>query len=139
MPDDIAVGLDQSASRADEIQILEGSTFMLSDPHGDIIEHTPSGFFHKDTRHLSGYRLTVDGVQPMVLTSGTVDYFSAAFYLTNAGVDHLLGKSMSIQRYRIVNKGFQESILIRNHLQEPIRFEVRLECAVDFADLFDNR
>lgn len=139
MPDDIAVGLDQSATRADEIQILEGSTFMLSDPHGDVIQHTPSGFFHEDTRHLSFYRLTIDGQMPLILTSGTVDYFSAAFYLTNPELDDIAAKNVSIQRFRIIGDGFRESVLVRNHLQEPVTLTLKLEFGVDFADLFEVR
>lgn len=139
MPDDVSISSAEGASRADEIQILEGSSFMLSDPHGDVIEHTASGFFHKDTRHLSSYQLTIDGRQPVLLSSGSVDYFSAAFYLTNNGSGSLAPKSISLQRFRIIDDGFQESILVRSHLQESVRIELRIACGVDFADLFEVR
>jgi N-terminal domain of (some) glycogen debranching enzymes len=61
------------------IQVLEGSTFMLSDPRGDVEPGTVAGLYHEDTRHLNRFVLTVGGAPPTVLTSREIDYYSAAF------------------------------------------------------------
>jgi hypothetical protein len=47
----------------DTISILDGSTFVVSDTHGDV-EAGPDqvqGLFYRDTRVLSRWILTVDG------------------------------------------------------------------------------
>ena len=121
----------------DPIEVLEGSSFMLSDRRGDVREGSIAGFFHEDTRYLNRFRLTVGGRPPSVLTSGSVDYYSAAFYLTNPGLDGVAERTLSISRYRFVGEGLRERIRVQHHGPEPVRAEVRLSCGVDFADLFE--
>src|SRR2546423_15712847 len=65
----------------DPVEVLEGSSFMLSDRRGDVNPGSYAGFFHEDTRYLNRFVLSVGGAAPSVLTSGGVDYYSAAFYL----------------------------------------------------------
>ena len=62
--------------------ILEGSTFCICDELGDV-RGTTHGLFADDTRFLSRLELTIDGKRPMLLSSGTVEYFSAAYFLRN--------------------------------------------------------
>ncbi|MGH2766344.1 MAG: amylo-alpha-1,6-glucosidase [Actinomycetota bacterium] len=119
------------------IQVLEGSTFMLSDPLGDVLPGSVAGLYHEDTRHLSRFVLTVNGATPAVLTSREVDYYSATFFTTNPDLDGIPAKSMTIRRHRFVGDGMRETIRIRNHLREPLDVQVRLSCAADFADLFE--
>ena len=65
------------------VQILEGSTFMVSNAAGDVREGSVEGLYHEDTRHLSRFVLTINGEKPTVLTSNEIDYYSAAFFMTN--------------------------------------------------------
>jgi glycogen debranching enzyme len=119
------------------IQVLDGSTFMLSDPTGDVREGSVAGLYHEDTRHLHRFVLTVNGAKPVVLTSDDVDYYSAIFFLTNPDLDSLPAKSLTIQRHRFVGDGLRETITVRNHLREAVRVELRISCGADFADLFE--
>jgi glycogen debranching enzyme len=119
------------------VQILDGSTFAVSDAAGDMPPGAVAGFFHRDTRHLSEWVLTVGGHTPAVLTSGTVDYFSASFSLANPELPGLPAQSVSIHRFRLLRDGINESITVENHLSRPVRVELRLTCDVDFADLFE--
>ena len=64
------------------LTILEGSTFCICDEIGDLDGRT-SGLFAEDTRFLSRLELRIDGSRPLLLSSGKVEYFSAAFYLRN--------------------------------------------------------
>ncbi|MBA2641557.1 MAG: hypothetical protein H0U82_01355 [Actinobacteria bacterium] len=59
------------------LTVLDGSTFFVSDPSGDVEAEHADGFFHADMRHLSTWRLFVDGESPRTLSSETVDYYSA--------------------------------------------------------------
>src|SRR5438132_1056540 len=57
---------------AGDLTVLDGNTFFVSDPAGDVEPGPdPTGFFHADMRHLSTWRLLIN-VQPLyVLTSRT--------------------------------------------------------------------
>jgi glycogen debranching enzyme len=117
------------------LTILEGSTFCICDELGDIGEAT-GGFFADDTRYLSLFRLTVNGESPLLLSSGKVEYFSAAFYLRNPLAGGLEPDSFAIIRERFVSAAMQDRVVVENVTPEPISFELALEVASDFADIF---
>src|SRR5213078_3164928 len=58
------------AMARDEISILDGSTFLVSDRLGDIeaSPDQPHGFFYRDTRFLSRWTLRANG-QPLDVLS----------------------------------------------------------------------
>jgi glycogen debranching enzyme len=62
------VGLAPTATGT--ISILDGSTFVASNARGDIDADPsqPHGLFHRDTRFLSRWRLTVNGATPDALS-----------------------------------------------------------------------
>jgi glycogen debranching enzyme len=114
--------------------ILEGSTFCICDEIGDLDGRT-SGLFADDTRFLSLLELRVNGARPLLLSSGRVEYFSAAFYLRNPVVPGLPQDSVSIARERFVGQGMQDHLALRNEGAVPLRFELALEVGTDFADI----
>ena len=114
--------------------ILEGSTFCICDDIGDLDGRT-SGFFAQDTRFLSRLELRVNGARPLLLSSGTIEYFSAAFFLRNPVTDGLVQDSLSIARERFVGDGMQDHVVLRNESAEPLRFELALDVGTDFADI----
>jgi glycogen debranching enzyme len=118
------------------ITILEGSTFCICDELGDVGGWPTSGFFTDDTRFLSILRLSINGRRPLVLSSGKVDYFSAAFYLRNPPVDGLDQDEVSIIRERFVGEAMEDRLLVQNQGMRPIAFDLSLEVASDFADIF---
>jgi len=65
--------------REPQINCLEGSTFMVTDMSGDA-EADPDrvlGLFYRDVRHLSRWRLTVDGSPLQPLSTGASGYPAA--------------------------------------------------------------
>ena len=116
------------------LTILEGSTFCMSDERGDIAADT-SGLFALDTRFLSRLVLLLDGSRPLLLSSGRVQHFSAAFFLRNANTGSLPHDSLSIARERFVGTGLQERISVRNVSMQRLEFELSLEVEADFADI----
>jgi glycogen debranching enzyme len=116
------------------LTILEGSTFCICDDRGDIAAET-SGFFAHDTRFLSRLVLRVGGTAPLLLSSGRVEHFQAAFYLRNGTANGLPRDSVSIARERFVGTGLQEKVTLRNESPERIDVEVALEAEADFADI----
>jgi len=116
------------------LTILEGSTFCISDDRGDIAAET-SGFFAHDTRFLSRLVLTVGASAPLLLSSGRVEHFRAAFYLRNGTTNGLPRDAISIARERFVGSGMQERITLRNESLERLELDVALEAEADFADI----
>ena len=116
------------------LTILDGSTFCISDDRGDIAAET-NGFFAHDTRFLSRLVLRVGGASPLLLSSGRVEHFQAAFYLRNGIAPGLPRDAMSIARERFIGTGMQERISLRNESIERLELEVALEAEADFADI----
>src|SRR6185503_10835874 len=114
----------------------EGSTFCLCDDLGDIREGT-AGLFAEDTRYLSRFELSLDGARPLLLSSGKVEYFSAAFFLRNAVTDSLAQDSIALDRRRFVGAtGMTDTITVRNVGIEVASFRLGLHLEADFADIF---
>jgi glycogen debranching enzyme len=117
------------------ITVLEGSTFCICDERGDVTGDT-NGFFSEDTRRLSRFLLRVNGERPPLLSSGKVEYFSAAFYMRNPLAGGLDADTLSIARSRFVGDAMQDRITITNESMETQRLTLELEVGTDFADIF---
>ncbi|HLI06320.1 MAG TPA: glycogen debranching N-terminal domain-containing protein [Ktedonobacteraceae bacterium] len=122
------------------ISILQGNTFVVSDRRGDI-DASPtdsSGLFAYDTRYLSRWVLTVDGVRPNMLSTDDLDYYAVQFFLIPGTGTVYVDASLSIIRQRSAgNNGFHEDLTILNHKGEGADLSLRLDIAADFADLFE--
>ena len=79
------------------------------------------GLFADDTRFLSRWALTVNGVPPLLLSSGKVDYYAATFFLRNPLAGDLGYDEVSIKRDRFVGDGMQEHIVVQNHAARALR------------------
>ena len=117
------------------ITILEGSNFCISDQNGDFT-FTTSGLYAYDTRFLSRLELTINGERPLLLSAGRAEYYSAAYFLRNPIAGDLPQDSVSIGRNRFVGEGMQDHLLVQNHSSEKVAFELAIEFASDFADIF---
>ncbi|HEY6032150.1 MAG TPA: glycogen debranching N-terminal domain-containing protein, partial [Gaiellaceae bacterium] len=117
------------------LTVLEGSTFCICDELGDVDGET-TGFFAEDTRFLSLLRLTVNGARPLLLSSGKVEYFSAAFYMRNPLAGGLPQDALTIVRTRFVGDAMQDHLTVENASQQPVELELSLELGSDFADIF---
>jgi glycogen debranching enzyme len=121
----------------DAIAILEGRTFMVSDAFGDVPPESVGGLVHEDTRFLSRWELTLGGRPLSLLKSAQVDYDSAEFFLTNGDLPGLRADTAALRRLRFVGSGALEQLSVFNTGSDVVRFELRLACGADFADLFE--
>jgi glycogen debranching enzyme len=117
------------------ITILEGSNFCISDQNGDFT-FTTSGLYAYDMRFLSRLELTINGARPLLLSAGKAEYYSAAFFLRNPIVEELPQDAVSVGRHRFVGEGMQDRLHVQNQTHERVSFELALEFANDFADIF---
>jgi len=121
------------------VSILDGSTFLVSGLNGDI-EAAPDqahGLFYKDMRHLSMWKLTVDGRPLEVLSTDTTEYYFAQFFCVPPTGTIYQNPTISVVRRRFVGDGFVEDFSVINHGTEAQQIELRLEVDCDFADLFE--
>ena len=124
---------------ADAIAVLEGRTFLLSDALGDVPAGSVGGLVHDDTRFLNRWEMSLEGRPLSLLKSRAVDYYSAAFYLTNPESEGLRPNTIAVRRFRFVGNGLLEQVAAVNAGLEAARFELRLACGTDFADLFEMK
>ena len=121
------------------VKILDGNTFVVSDPRGDIEASLtdPTGLFSFDTRFLSTWVLTVNGQRLNALSVDDLQYFEARFFLVPGTGTVYVDAKLSVIRRRAVGDGFHEELTILNHAEEPIELTVRVDADSDFADLFE--
>jgi glycogen debranching enzyme len=124
---------------AETISILDGSTFAVSNRAGDMDAgpDQPHGFFYKDTRHLSRWVLTINGVAPVALSTDSVEYYFAQFFLAPPTGTIYRDPTLSLIRRRLIGEGFVEEVTLMNHGATPAELVVRFEAGADFADLFE--
>jgi glycogen debranching enzyme len=122
-----------------QVKILEGNTFVVSDERGDIeaSRTDPTGLFSFDTRFLSTWVLTVNGERLTALSVDDLQYFEARFFLVPGTGTVYVDAKLSVIRQRSVGNGFHEELTILNHDDKPVELTVRLDADSDFADLFE--
>src|SRR5256886_1004035 len=76
MPVEIAVG-------PPVLSINNGATFMVTDLAGEIQPDTEQGVFADDTRFVSYYAISANGLAWQRLSSAVTAYYAARVYLTN--------------------------------------------------------
>jgi len=155
---------DGAANDADKPEILRATDltgvhvlkhenlFMLSSAHGDIRpDGRGLGLYDSDTRILSTYDLTLNGVHPVVLRAGPAASFQGTIQLTNPdlfadqprggdGSEIVLRRqSLGVVRDRVVANGFRERITITNYTTDPERAHLALSLDADYADIFEAR
>jgi len=119
------------------VAVLEGVSFMYSDAAGDVPSGSIGGLVHADTRLLSTWVLTVNGVRLLPLRSGSVEHYSAAFFVTNPELPGIPANEFGVRRLRSVDSQLRERVELWCFAREPERIEVRLSAGSDFADLFE--
>ncbi|WP_144120075.1 glycogen debranching N-terminal domain-containing protein [Catellatospora sichuanensis] len=124
---------------AEQVRILNGNTFVVSDERGDIeaSRTDPSGLFAWDTRFLSTWVLTVDGQRLGTLSVDDLQYFETRFFLAPGGGTVYIDAQLSVMRQRTVTDGFKERLAVLNHGEKAVDLTIRMEAGSDFSDLFD--
>ena len=122
---------------AGAITIVEGSSFCVSAPNGDIVPELPHGVFFRDTRLVSRWTLLIDGSPVEPLSSATPEPYRA---VTIGRAGHIPGRAdtpLIVERDRRVDGGLREHIRLRSFSREPMMYRVELVVESDFADIFE--
>lgn len=120
------------------LSVLDGSTFVVSDRHGDVIPGAGHelGFFAEDTRFISRWILRIGDTPLELLSLNQASHFDAQFFLTPTVAPEEQAPR-SIIRHRLVDHVWMEEITVTNHLHETSQIALSLEVDTDFADLFE--
>jgi glycogen debranching enzyme len=121
------------------VSILDGSTFLVSSPNGDISAgpNQAQGLFFKDMRHLSKWQLTMKGIPLDVLSTDSLEYYYSQHFCVPPTGTIYKNPTLSIVRRRFIGDGFVEDLTALNHGTEPEEVELRLDADSDFVDLFE--
>jgi glycogen debranching enzyme len=122
---------------AGTVTLVEGSSFCISSANGDIHPDLPHGVFHRDTRLLSRWILTVNGLTIEPLAAEPKEPYRALFAGRVPRSDGYADSPLIVERLREVGAGILEQITIRNYSGVPAECEVALAVGSDFADLFE--
>jgi len=119
------------------VTLLEGSSFCLCDPAGDISHGSAQGLFFRDTRILSAWQLRLDdeAVEPLAVM--TEAPYRATFLGRGRPRAGLTDSTLLIERQRFVGAGMREDIVLRNLGREAAACTVTIRVEADFADLFE--
>ena len=130
----------------DALIIREDGLFLLTDPDGDIPLNNDSGFglYHNDTRYLSGWNLSLIGVEPIVLLSTAELGYGQEQVMTNPELINAKGEilpsgSLEIRRQRVIDESVIESLRLTNFAVVPLALTLQYEFDADFADIFELR
>ena len=119
------------------VTLVEGSSFCISLQNGDIFAHHPHGVFHRDTRILSRWCLTVNGQELEPLGAWTPSPFRATYTCRAVRADGRADSPLTVVRKRELGAGILEDITIRNYSRQPSACEIKISVDADFADLFE--
>ena len=107
------------------VSILNGNTFVVSDGQGDIEASStdPTGLFSFDTRFLSKWVLTIDGQRLDALSTDDLQYFETRFFLVPGTGTVYVDADLSVIRRRIGGHGVHEELVILNHAREHMELD----------------
>jgi glycogen debranching enzyme len=122
---------------AGTVTLVEGSSFCISLPNGDIRPEHPHGLFVQDTRILSRWCLTINGHPLEPLAAETKEPYRALFAGRVPRTDGYADSPLIVERLREVGAGIQERVTVRNFSLDATECLVSLDVMADFADLFE--
>ncbi|HMA92065.1 MAG TPA: amylo-alpha-1,6-glucosidase [Polyangiaceae bacterium] len=124
-------------------------SFALMNLFGDIhsVQRGEQGLYHGGTRYLSHWRLTLDQVRPLLLSSSVArDNRLLQVQLSNpelrqTGEHQVISYgSLHLERSKFLQDAkYFERLCVSNYGSQPVRFELRIDFAADFVDIFEVR
>ncbi|MGH2572009.1 MAG: amylo-alpha-1,6-glucosidase [Actinomycetota bacterium] len=128
------------------LAVKEGETFLYSNLAGDLDDRKENGhgFYHRDTRFLSHFRMKLSGRDPVLLSSSAERSYMSYADLTNPelytdGTLSVPQQTLNVRRVRAINGRLFERVRVKNYNPYPIELTVSFSLASDFADIFEVR
>jgi glycogen debranching enzyme len=119
------------------VTLVEGSSFCICEPNGDISPGTMQGVFLRDTRILSRWSLILDGAAVQPLGVMPTEAYCATFVGRARPRPGLRESTLLVQRERFVGEGMRENITLENLGAEAAAVQMELRVDADFATLLE--
>jgi glycogen debranching enzyme len=133
--------VDHVAVGSSTITINRNDRFVVSRTDATIDPAANDGFFARDTRIVSGYRIWLNGRVPVLLNSSATHFFASRYEFTNPELVDETGTiplhTISLQLDRTIAEGVHEDLDLVSFAQRPIALTLDVEIQSDFADIFD--
>ncbi|WP_284979158.1 glycogen debranching N-terminal domain-containing protein [Arthrobacter sp. fls2-241-R2A-200] len=125
------------ASVPGAVTVVEGTSFCISGPSGDIHGGGAQGAYYQDTRVVSRWVLTVNGAPREPLNGRNQAAYHAEFIGRGRSADGKFDTPLVVQHERHVGPGLRDDIVIRNYSAQPATCRIDLALDADLEDLFD--
>lgn len=125
------------AASESSVTLVDGSSFCVCGPQGNITPSAAMGLFVKDTRILSGWSLQIQGELLEPMATRMLEPYEGVFVSRRVPEPDESSTSLLVVQRRAVGDGMHVDISVRNLGAEPVSCVVELRTAADFADLFD--
>ncbi len=132
-----AYGGSPSVGASGSVTLVEGATFCICAPNGDIRTGAEQGLFFRDTRFLSHFALTVDGLELEGLATNRPAPYAGTFITRRPPRAGTADSTLLVVRHRYVGNGMREDIVVRNLGRETAGVLLVLDVDTDFAGLFE--
>ncbi len=129
----------------DYLVVSNNHVFLISGHDGNVTgPDWGLGLYHKDTRHLSGLRVCINGTPPELLSGSDEEAYRSTLLLTNATFQTSDGTqvppgTIGISRTRVVSDAAHERVTLTNYNRFALTMQLSLDLAADFADVFQVR
>ena len=124
-----------------KLLINQGFGFLITDQDGQVNWPTDKGFYHRDTRLVSAWRIYADGEEWELLNAGNITYYAARVFMTNRKLTTENGVIAAGQLGLVVSRsiggGLHEDLDLVNNGQTTAIFNLEIAQRSDFADLFE--
>jgi glycogen debranching enzyme len=131
---EVQVGPDIITMHADD-------EVVVCEPDTRISSTKEQGYFARDTRFVSGFRLKLGRMAPVLLNSAAVQPYSSRFQFTNPElltVDGIIpSEVLDLRVDRQLAHGLHEDFDVVNYGQAPVSIGLEASYECDFADIFD--
>lgn len=124
-----------------QLAIHHGQTVFVCEPNGEVSPPSDYGFYFRDTRLISSWKIYANGENWELLNSGSITYFAHRVYLTNREIltedGEIAARTLGLVLSRSLGDGLHEDIDLTNYGNRPVRFNLEISVRSDFADLFE--
>lgn len=128
------------------LAVKEGDTFLYSDLEGNL-DHAGDyglGLYSRDTRYLSHFRMTINGRDPVLLSSSSERGYMSHVDLTNPDLYEgeevtVPQQTLNVRRIRAISGRLFERVRLKNYNPFPVTIDLEFLFGADFADIFEVR
>ncbi|MDO8886097.1 amylo-alpha-1,6-glucosidase [Candidatus Oleimmundimicrobium sp.] len=127
------------------LSIKENDCFLLTNPEGNIPwgNGRGLGFYYQDTRFLSCLEFSINGKNPVCLTSTVELNYLESLECTNPDLESdgvkISQQTLNIRQLRLVKKGLHNKIRVKNYNSFTVNLNLQFKFDSDFADIFEVR